>query len=93
METLAAWSIARASSRLAAHALPQQPDPHRAHQPPGQGSLRRNSPATTNDNPLVMSNIADVNKIKENIPNINLRLDHGSPRTMGFKATARLFQS
>jgi len=39
-----------------------------------------------------MSNIADVNKIKENIPNINLRLDHGSPRTLGFKATARLFQ-
>ncbi len=31
---------------------------------------------TTNDNPLLISNITDVNNIQENIPNINLRLDH-----------------
>lgn len=31
---------------------------------------------TTNDNPLVSSNITDVNNIQENIPNLNIRLDH-----------------
>ena len=31
---------------------------------------------TSNDNPLVISNLNDTNKIKQNVPNINLRLDH-----------------
>jgi len=31
---------------------------------------------TTNDNPLVISNITDVNRIKQNVPNFNTRLDH-----------------
>lgn len=41
---------------------------------------------TTNDNPLVNSNITDVNNIKQDIPNINLRLDHVKDQNNRFYA-------
>ncbi len=41
---------------------------------------------TTADNPLVSSNITDVNNIKQDVPNINLRLDHVKDQNNRFYA-------